>query len=155
MSSRPDNHSFTETEKLLEKAKQKELNGELDSAFQLYIQVGQSFLQLSRTATSIKSKNLCKEYAGKALERAKKLKAAKGEALRPVRDDVYSQYSQGSVVEESSSWNGIHFPPWPETDLIMGTSSLAASIITSAKLAAGFISSTTIFIPSLNRSCTG
>ena len=75
---------------LASKASQKELSGDLDGAFSLYIQASQSYLHLSRTATASPHRDRCGTSAARCLERAQRIKAAKSD-VAPVRRDRFSK----------------------------------------------------------------
>lgn len=75
---------------LASKASQKELGGDLDGAFSLYVQATQSYLHLSRTATSPHLRDQHKASATRCLERAERIKAAKRD-VTPVQRDRFSK----------------------------------------------------------------
>lgn len=69
--------SSTASDALRNKATQKELAGDLDAAFALYVQATQSYLHLSRTSNSPAARDLYKVSATRCLERAERIKATK------------------------------------------------------------------------------
>jgi calpain-7 len=75
---------------LASKASQKELGGDLDDAFSLYVQATQSYLHLSRTATSPHLRDQHKASATRCLERAERIKATKRD-VTPVQRDRFSK----------------------------------------------------------------
>jgi hypothetical protein len=74
---------------LLSKAAVKELNGDLDTAFQLYLKCASTFIHFARNAKDEKTRNSLKASGAKALERAERIKAAKRD-LKPVTVDRFS-----------------------------------------------------------------
>lgn len=71
---------------LASKASQKELSGDLDGAFPLYLQATQSYLYLSRTATTPHHRDQHKSSAARCLERAERIKSAKRDVPSVQRD---------------------------------------------------------------------
>lgn len=67
----------TPPDALYNKASQKELAGDLDDAFALYVQATQSYLHLSRTAKLNHERDQYKSSASRCLERAERIKATK------------------------------------------------------------------------------
>jgi calpain-7 len=74
---------------LYSKASGKELAGDLDGAFALYVRAAQSHLHLSRIASSPRERDEHKAAAAKALERAERIKAVKHD-VAPVQRDRFS-----------------------------------------------------------------
>lgn len=69
----------------------KELERDLDGAFQLYIKAAQTFLHLASLAPDKVSKERCIAAGNRALERAERIKAVKGDTLKPVIRDRFSE----------------------------------------------------------------
>jgi calpain-7 len=99
-----------------------------DTAFRLYIRAAEAFLRESRAAASDARRSTLKSEASKALTRAEKVKAIKGQTLRPVVRDPFaagasrarstadSTYNdseeQALVLHKSSSLNNLFVPLW-------------------------------------------
>ena len=73
------------------------MNKDLDSAFKFYIEAAKAFLHLSRSSSDEKVQTKLKVDAGKALQRAEKIKAAKGD-LTPVIRDPSSEGNESSEL---------------------------------------------------------
>lgn len=92
---------LTRTQTAYKKAANAELAHEYDEAFRLYIKAAEGFLHLSRSTSSgnvnhdEKSKMLWKKEAAKALERAEKIKDAKGTGSGGVRAVEVDHWSEG------------------------------------------------------------
>ena len=82
---------------LYAKATKAELNKDLDSAFKSYIEAAKAFLHLSRSSSDEKLQTKLKSDAGKALQRAEKIKAAKSD-LTPVIRDPSSEGNESSEL---------------------------------------------------------
>ncbi|KAJ6497495.1 hypothetical protein C8R45DRAFT_1093864 [Mycena sanguinolenta] len=105
------------------KAVQSEFSQDYDSAFRLYIKAAESFLHLSRSIGHDREKIKWKSSAGKALERAEKIKAfvdksndpSRSETrLTPVGVDHFSLQEQSYAVKKGGIINGRLFPLWDE-----------------------------------------
>ncbi|KAJ7108465.1 hypothetical protein C8R43DRAFT_905383, partial [Mycena crocata] len=106
------------------KAVKAEFSKDFDAAFRLYIKAAESFLHLSRSVGPERDKARCKSGAGKALERAEKIKAfaeKSGPAvatdlsrLTPVGVDHFSPQEQFYAVKRGGVVNGRSFPLWEE-----------------------------------------
>lgn len=73
------------------KASRAELAEDYDEAFRLYIKAAEGFLYLSRGSLDDASSTRWKKDAGKALERAERIKGVKGQSgLRGVEVDFWS-----------------------------------------------------------------
>ncbi|KAJ7655627.1 hypothetical protein DFH06DRAFT_480739 [Mycena polygramma] len=109
------------------KAVKTEFSKDYDTAFRLYIKAAESFLHLSRSVDQDREKTKWKTSAGKALERAEKIKAfvdkskapssdpSRSEArLTPVGVDHFSLQEQSYAVKKGGIINGRSFPLWDE-----------------------------------------
>ncbi|KAF7289323.1 Calpain catalytic domain-containing protein [Mycena indigotica] len=101
------------------KAVKGEYNKDFDTAFRLYVKAAEAFLYLSRAVDNQHDKTKHKSSAGKALERAEKLKGflekSKPEsALTPVAVDHFSPHEQFYVLQRGKTVNGRVFPSWDE-----------------------------------------
>ncbi|KAJ6590028.1 hypothetical protein DFH09DRAFT_1307482 [Mycena vulgaris] len=109
------------------KAVKAEFSKDFDSAFRLYIKAAESFLHLSRSVDQDRDKAKWKASAGKALERAEKIKAfvekakplssdpLRSEArLTPVGVDYFSPQEQSYAVKKGGIVNRRSFPLWDE-----------------------------------------
>ncbi|KAJ7935279.1 hypothetical protein B0H13DRAFT_2304939 [Mycena leptocephala] len=119
--------SSEDAESTYAKAVRAEFSKDYDSAFRLYIKAAESFLYLSRSVDHDKEKSKWKTSAGKALERAEKIKAfidkakapssdpSRPEArLTPVGVDHFSPQEQSYAVKKGGIINGRSFPLWDE-----------------------------------------
>ncbi|KAF7350967.1 Calpain catalytic domain-containing protein [Mycena sanguinolenta] len=106
------------------KAVQSEFSKDYDSAFRLYIKAAESFLHLSRSVGHDREKVKWKSSAGKALERAEKIKAFVDKSndllrsetrLTPVGVDHFSPQEQSYAVKKGGIINGRLFPLWDES----------------------------------------
>ncbi|OBZ69552.1 Calpain-like protease palB/RIM13 [Grifola frondosa] len=95
------------------KAAKAELEKDFNQAFRLYVKAAEDFLHLSRTCPNSKLRATCKTQAGKALERAEKIKVVKQD-LVPVAKNAFSEQEQLFVLQKSSIVNKNHFPMWDE-----------------------------------------
>jgi calpain-7 len=77
------------------RATKAELNKEWDEAFQLYAKAAEDFLHISRTAATERRRSECKAQAGTALQRAERIKEAKGD-LAPVTMNPFSERGYNS-----------------------------------------------------------
>lgn len=75
------------------KAAKAELSQDWDAAFRLYVKATEGFLHLSRISADDGARKRFKASAGKALERAEKIKAVKKDAVNPVVADAFSERS--------------------------------------------------------------
>ena len=75
--------------KVYSKAAKAELERDYDRAFQLYLKAADGFLHLDSTTSDTSIRAACKTEAGKALDRAEKIKAIKRD-LTPVLVDPLS-----------------------------------------------------------------
>ncbi|KAJ6491676.1 hypothetical protein C8R47DRAFT_976286 [Mycena vitilis] len=109
------------------KAVKTEFSKDYDTAFRLYIKAAESFLHLSRSVDRDSEKAKWKTSAGKALERAEKIKAfvdkskapssdpSRSEArLTPVGVDHFSLQEQSYALKKGGIINGRSFPLWDE-----------------------------------------
>ncbi|KAJ7125274.1 hypothetical protein C8R44DRAFT_875091 [Mycena epipterygia] len=105
------------------KAVKAEFSKDFDSAFRLYIKAAESFLHLSRSVDHEREKAKWKTSAGKALERAEKIKAfvEKSKAplsdpprLTPVGVDYFSPQEQFYALKKGGIINGRSFLLWDE-----------------------------------------
>ncbi|KAG9094077.1 cysteine protease [Ceratobasidium sp. 370] len=86
------------------RASQKEHSGQLEVAYQLYIQCAKDFVYLAGKSTRPDVRNLAKTSGSRALERADLIKrATKGGVKR----------EQERILKQSSRVNGIILPVWP------------------------------------------
>jgi calpain-7 len=77
------------------KATRAELAQEYDEAFRLYIKAAEGFIHLSRGSADDADKVRWKKEAGKALERAERIKCVKGQSgLRGVEVNFWSDGTQ-------------------------------------------------------------
>jgi calpain-7 len=67
-----------------------ESNSEWDRAFQLYVKAAENYIHISRKTTDQRLRSTFKTNAGKALERAEKIKASKRD-LTPAAIDTFSE----------------------------------------------------------------
>lgn len=137
----------TSPDALYNKASQKELAGDLDAAFALYVQATQSYLHLSRTAKLTHERDQYKSAASRCLERAERIKASKRDLAlvqkdRPSKGNHAKGHSEGVstlrliyimlaesqhyALSKSGSSNGIRIPLWkdspsPSSTLIVTT----------------------------------
>ncbi|KAJ7503114.1 hypothetical protein B0H11DRAFT_2361192 [Mycena galericulata] len=101
-----------------------EVAKDFDSAFRLYIKAAESFLHLSRSVAVEREKSKWKTSAGKALERAEKIKAFVEKSkptssspelqLTPVGVDYFSQHEQFYALKRGGLVNGRTFPLWDQ-----------------------------------------
>ncbi|KAH7907349.1 hypothetical protein BJ138DRAFT_1160375 [Hygrophoropsis aurantiaca] len=105
--------TFQDAEATYARAAKYELERNWNQAFRLYIQAVETYLHLSRTGTDPNLREKCKASAGKALERAEKIKSAKRE-LAPVSTAHFSEHQQFYVLKKSSLINGTRYPLWSE-----------------------------------------
>ncbi|KIM82477.1 hypothetical protein PILCRDRAFT_463625 [Piloderma croceum F 1598] len=83
--------SNTDPQTSYTKASRAELARDYDEAFRLYIKAAEGFLHLSRGNVDDTRKAQWKKEAGKALERAERIKSVKGrDGLRGVEVDIWS-----------------------------------------------------------------
>lgn len=81
--------SSVTADELANKASRKELAGDLDGAFALYVQATQSYLHLSRISKSSSTHDRLKASASRCLERAERIKTAKRD-LPLIKKDPFS-----------------------------------------------------------------
>ncbi|KAF7979032.1 hypothetical protein HWV62_44019 [Athelia sp. TMB] len=111
--------STSDPQALYTKAVRAELAQSYDDAFRMYIRAAEGFLQSSR-AQGEPGKSRAKKDAGKALERAERIKSARGaggsgaESLRPVEVNFWSAEEQSRVLRNSSTMNGLPIPLWDD-----------------------------------------
>ncbi|KAJ7725649.1 hypothetical protein DFH07DRAFT_758588, partial [Mycena maculata] len=105
------------------KAVKSEVSKDFDSAFRLYIKAAESFLHLSRSVPHEREKTKWKASAGKALERAEKIKAFVEESkpssgpdpqLTPVGVDYFSPQEQFYALTKGGVVNGLTYPLWDQ-----------------------------------------
>ncbi|KAJ6631453.1 hypothetical protein B0H10DRAFT_2207112 [Mycena sp. CBHHK59/15] len=107
------------------KAVKAELSKDFDSAFRLYIKAAESFLHLSRSVDHEREKSKWKANAGKALERAEKIKAfvekskptshdllVSESRLTPVGINYFSPQEQYYTVKKGGIINNRSFLLW-------------------------------------------
>ncbi|KAF7314374.1 Calpain catalytic domain-containing protein [Mycena kentingensis (nom. inval.)] len=103
------------------KAVKAEYSKDLDSAFRLYVKATEAFLHLSRSVELPRDKAKWKASAGKALERAEKIKgfiATTSQSLTPVGIDHFSSREQFYVLKRGSTVNGRVFPLWDDSPVV-------------------------------------
>ncbi|KAJ7270120.1 hypothetical protein B0H12DRAFT_1310818 [Mycena haematopus] len=114
----------SDAESAYAKAVKAEFSKNYDSAFRLYIKAAELFLHLSRSVEHEREKIKWKTSAGKALERAEKIKAfvdkssnpSRSETrLTPVGVDHFSPQEQSYAVKKGGLVNGRSFPLWDES----------------------------------------
>ncbi|KZT05397.1 cysteine proteinase, partial [Laetiporus sulphureus 93-53] len=93
------------------KAAKSELQQNLDRAFRLYVKAAEDFLHLSQSCNDAGLRASCKLQAGKALERAEKIKAVRPD-VTPVAKDYFSEQEQLYVLRKSSFVNNVRIPLW-------------------------------------------
>ncbi|KAF9462395.1 hypothetical protein BDZ94DRAFT_1261255 [Collybia nuda] len=132
--------SPTDAEAIYNKATRAELSRNYDLAFKLYIKAAELYLHLSRTSKGHdKIEAQWKANAGKALQRAEKIKAYVNQSkpksgtnlrandqensstssdwgltLTPIGIDHFSKQEQFYVLKKGGSVNGLVFPLWDE-----------------------------------------
>ncbi|KAJ7188874.1 hypothetical protein C8R46DRAFT_1056044 [Mycena filopes] len=119
--------STEDAESTYAKAVKAEFSKDFDSAFRLYIKAAELFLHLGRSTDHEKDKTKWKTSAGKALERAEKIKAfidrskptlgdpSRSEArLTPVGINHFSPQEQSYALKRGATINGRSFPLWDE-----------------------------------------
>ena len=85
------------------KAKIKELAGDHNAAFKLYVTAAQDFLHLSKVLQDEKERARCKQAASTALVRAEKIKAFKNDGLKPLARDFFSEGATQFCLGDFSS----------------------------------------------------
>lgn len=83
---------------IAKKARIKELAGDHNTAFNLYVAAVQDFLHLSKVLQDEKERVRCKQAAATALARAQKIKTLKKDTLKPVARDFFSEGAPYSVL---------------------------------------------------------
>ncbi|KAF8150505.1 hypothetical protein K438DRAFT_1865522 [Mycena galopus ATCC 62051] len=119
--------SSEDAESTYAKAVKAEFSKDYDSAFRLYIKAAESFLHLSRSVNPDREKTKWKTSAGKALERAEKIKAFVDKSKAPLSDpsrsetrltpvgvNRFSPQEQSYAVKKGGLINGRSFPLWDE-----------------------------------------
>ncbi|PSR72714.1 hypothetical protein PHLCEN_2v11409 [Hermanssonia centrifuga] len=104
-------HNLNEAEKIYSKATKAEIERDFDRAFQLYIKAAEEYLHLSRSSSDNSVRETCKSEAGKALERAEKIKIVKRD-LTPIVTNHFAKGEQLRILQDSSVVNGIVYPLW-------------------------------------------
>lgn len=118
----------------MSRATQKEHAGQLEAAYQLYIQSAKDFVSIAGKSTRSETRTLATTSGSRALERANLIKrATNGEFKRIQRDPlaeglviyllefgyfatrVFSTDEQAQILKHSSRVNGIALPIWPST----------------------------------------
>ncbi|KZV85837.1 cysteine proteinase [Exidia glandulosa HHB12029] len=99
---------------LAAKAAAKELEKNLDGAFQLYLDAARAFLHIANTQPA--HKQVAKAEASKAVERAEKIKHAKAD-VKPVAKDAFADDEQAHILRKSARINGLVFPAWDPSNL--------------------------------------
>ncbi|KAJ7072817.1 hypothetical protein C8F01DRAFT_1105319 [Mycena amicta] len=118
--------SLEDAESTYAKAVKAEYNKDLDTAFRLYIKAAEAFLHLSRAVDNQREKAKHKTSAGKALERAEKIKGfvekskpeSSSQTLTPVGIDHFSPQEQFYVLKRGRSVNGRVFSLWDEPHIV-------------------------------------
>lgn len=88
---------------IAKKAKIKELAGDHNAAFKLYVTAAQDFLHLSKVLRDEKERARCKQAASTVLIRAEKIKAFKNNTLKPIARDFFSEGEILSRLRDFSS----------------------------------------------------
>ncbi|THH18691.1 hypothetical protein EW146_g2354 [Bondarzewia mesenterica] len=102
-----------DAESFYARATNSELNKDLDAAFRLYIDAAKAFLHLSRSSSDDKSRAKWKANAGKALERAEKIKAFLQNSPTLFIDQVPLNIDEQFLVLKKGSFvNGLQVPLW-------------------------------------------
>ncbi|KIJ15557.1 hypothetical protein PAXINDRAFT_77338, partial [Paxillus involutus ATCC 200175] len=102
------------------RATKSELASDFTAAFRLYLAAANAFLHLSRSATTTPTFQVrCKANAGKALERAEKIKKASEKPGTAIEVGVvpinwFGVDQQSYVLRKSSTVNNIRYPLWTE-----------------------------------------
>ncbi|KAH7925291.1 cysteine proteinase [Leucogyrophana mollusca] len=105
--------TFQDAEATYARAAKYELESNWNQAFRLYIEAIEAFLHLSRIGADEGLRRKCKASAGKALERAEKIKSIRRE-LAPVSISHFSEQQQFYVLKKSSLINNVRYPLWNE-----------------------------------------
>ncbi|EGO00763.1 hypothetical protein SERLA73DRAFT_178686 [Serpula lacrymans var. lacrymans S7.3] len=106
--------TIQDVETCYSKAAKAELDQDWSQAFRLYVEAAEGFLHFSRTRVEDALRGRCKSSAGKALERAEKIKALKHD-LAPVAVNRFSEQEQYFVLKKSSLINGKRYLSWNES----------------------------------------
>ncbi|KAI0262230.1 hypothetical protein BC834DRAFT_829325, partial [Gloeopeniophorella convolvens] len=93
------------------RAAKAELAKDLNTAFRLYVDAGSAFLALSRAAAHPRAQEQARGAAGRALERAERIKAVKRD-LTPVLRDPFAPEEQQLVLKKGSVVNSVAAPLW-------------------------------------------
>jgi calpain-7 len=117
-------------QRLYDSAARAEQARDWDTAFRLYVRAAEAFLRESRAAAYETRRSALKAEASKALTRAEKIKAIKGQTLRPVVRDPFAAGTyrvrvftgmtyndpeeQARVLQRSSMSNGLCVPLWDD-----------------------------------------
>ncbi|KAF8608405.1 cysteine proteinase [Ceratobasidium sp. AG-I] len=99
----------------LSRATQKEHAGQLEAAYQLYIQSAKDFVSIASKSTRSETRTLAKTSGSRALERANLIKRATNGELKRIQRDPLSEDEQAQILKQSSRVNGITLPVWPPT----------------------------------------
>ena len=119
---------------LYQKATRLELDGNFDAAFKLYIKAAGEYIRLSRLSQDPASREQHKADAGKALQRAEKIKLRKQDQITPVAKDHFleGKYAptywivlivrlctgeQLFVLQRSSVVHGVRYSLWVDESL--------------------------------------
>ncbi|KAF8841696.1 cysteine proteinase [Paxillus ammoniavirescens] len=108
------------TQTIYDRATKSELASDFTAAFRLYLAAANAFLHLSRSTTTTPTFQVrCKANAGKALERAEKIKKASEKPGTAVEVGVlpinwFGVDQQSYVLRKSSTVNNIRYPLWTE-----------------------------------------
>jgi len=133
MSSKQAQMMYHNAQATYSKAAKAELQNDLDRAFRLYVKAAEDFLHLSQTSRDGRLRTEYKDEAGKALERAEKIKSVRPD-LTPVATDHFSESiyqttlitvsishqlpiivdEQAYVLRKSSYVNNIRISRWNE-----------------------------------------
>lgn len=130
--------ALTRTQALASKAAAREVDKDLDAAFQLYLDAARAYLHIAHSAQPA-LKQAAKLEANKALERAEKIKRAKA-GLRPVAKDAFAlgtqpqtmalsshdaSDEQAHILRTSARIHGLVFPLWDAESSATGCASPA------------------------------
>ena len=101
----------TPTQNIYERATKAELAKDLDTAFRLYIEAGDAFLNLTRASAALRHvQEEARQCAARAVERAERIKAVKAD-LAPVWRDLFAPGSYRaffSILDESPTGRNAH-----------------------------------------------
>ncbi|GAA6031892.1 hypothetical protein JCM8097_003322 [Rhodosporidiobolus ruineniae] len=93
-----------------------ELAGSYDAAFQTYVAAAQACVFLLRHTSDAATKTRLRDLSRKLVERAERIKAARGAGMAPMQRNRLSVEEQDAVVERGSVVNGLKLPRWRAGD---------------------------------------